>query len=48
MKRLFISFANCDVAKQNLVMIAFIEERLFDLLKKSSILRDDPSIAFII
>ena len=46
MKRLFISFANFDVAKQNLVMIAFIEERLFDILKKSSILRDDPQYCF--
>ena len=48
MKRHFISFANFDVIKQNLVIIAFIEEGLLKLVKKSSILRDDPRIVFII
>ena len=48
MKRHFISFANYDVIKQNLIIIAFIEQGLLKLVKKSSILSDDPRIVFII
>ena len=48
MKRHFISFANYNVIKQNLIIIAFIEQGLLKLVKKSSILSDDPRIVFII
>ena len=46
-KRNFISFTNFDLTKQNLAIIAFITDVMYDFVQKLSFSRGDLSIVSI-